>query len=36
MPKLTSNTIVADDNGREQRIQVRTHWIKVYPETNSH
>jgi cytochrome c554/c'-like protein len=36
MPKLTSNTIVADDNGRELRMQVRTHWIKVYPEATSH
>jgi hypothetical protein len=35
MPKLTSNTIVSSYNGREERIQVRTHWIKVYPQAKS-
>jgi hypothetical protein len=35
MPKLTSNTIVSSYNGREERIQVRTHWIKIYPQTKS-
>lgn len=35
MPKLTSNTIISNYNGREERPQVRTHWIKVYPQTKS-
>lgn len=33
MPRLPSNTIVADDRGRQERPLVRTHWIKVYAET---
>lgn len=35
MPKLTSNTIISKDNGRVERPQVRTHWIKVYPQITS-
>jgi len=35
MPKLTSNTLFANDKGRQERPQVRTHWIKVYPEVQS-
>jgi len=30
MPALTSSTIIATYRGRQARVQVRTHWIKVY------
>jgi hypothetical protein len=33
MPNQQSNLIVSDSNGREVKATVRTHWIKVYPET---
>jgi hypothetical protein len=33
MPNLTSNTIVSDRNGHEERPQVRSHWIRVYPQS---
>ena len=32
MPALTSTTILARSLGRDVRVQVRTHWIKVYPQ----
>jgi len=32
MPALTSTTIVSTSLGRQMRVQVRTHWIKVYPQ----
>src|SRR5437879_7104817 len=32
MPALTSSTIVSTSLGRQMRVQVRTHWIKVYPQ----
>jgi hypothetical protein len=33
MPALTSSSIIAQSRGRELRVQVRTHWIKVYPQS---
>ena len=33
MPNLTSNTIVSDRNGHEERPLVRSHWIRVYRES---
>ena len=35
MPNQQSNLIVSDSNGRQVRPKVRTHWIKVYPETQA-
>jgi hypothetical protein len=35
MPKLTSNTIVSNYNGHQERPQVRSHWIKIYPQAKS-
>jgi cytochrome c554/c'-like protein len=35
MPALTSATVVSQYRGREVRVQVRSHWIKVYPELRS-
>jgi len=32
MPALTSRVIAGNYLGRELRVQVRTHWIKVYPQ----
>lgn len=32
MPKLASNVIVSAYEGKKAQPQVRTHWIKVYPE----
>jgi hypothetical protein len=32
MPALTSATIFANARGHQLRVQVRTHWIKVYPQ----
>jgi hypothetical protein len=32
MPALTSTTIFATSRGQQLRVQVRTHWIKVYPQ----
>lgn len=32
LPRLTSNMIVSSHEGARLRPQVRTHWIKVYPE----
>jgi Cytochrome c554 and c-prime len=32
MPNQQSNVIVSDSNGRQVRPEIRTHWIKVYPE----
>ena len=31
MPLQTSNVIISTFEGRQERPQVRTHWIKVYP-----
>ncbi|HEV7992032.1 MAG TPA: multiheme c-type cytochrome [Gemmatimonadaceae bacterium] len=33
MPLQTSNLIISDYEGQQERPQVRTHWIKVYPDT---
>jgi hypothetical protein len=30
MPALTSKTILSTSRGHDIRVQVRTHWIKVY------
>jgi len=30
-PALTSTTLISNYLGRPVRVQVRTHWIKVYP-----
>jgi hypothetical protein len=35
MPKLTSNTIISDYKGHQERPQVRSHWIKIYPGAHS-
>lgn len=35
MPSLPSSVIVSDFEGRQVQAQVRTHWIKVYPQTTS-
>jgi len=35
MPALTSNTVVSNRPGDQVRVQVRTHWIKVYPQFQS-
>jgi Cytochrome c554 and c-prime len=35
MPRQQTNLIVFNWNGRRMRPQVRTHWIKIYPENNS-
>ncbi|MDB4883215.1 MAG: hypothetical protein JWL95_1981 [Gemmatimonadetes bacterium] len=32
MPLQTSNAIISGHEGRQERPQVRTHWIKVYPQ----
>jgi hypothetical protein len=32
MPALTSKTVVSNDPAHQVRVQVRTHWIKVYPQ----
>ena len=32
MPLQTSNAIISGHEGSQERPQVRTHWIKVYPE----
>jgi Cytochrome c554 and c-prime len=32
MPNLQSNLIVSDSNGQQVKPQVRTHWIKAYPQ----
>ena len=32
MPALTSKTILSTSRGHDIRVQVRTHWIKVYPQ----
>jgi hypothetical protein len=32
MPALTSNVLIANRLGHPVRVQVRTHWIKVYPQ----
>lgn len=32
MPLMTSSVIFANYKGRQLRVQVRTHWIKVYPQ----
>jgi len=32
MPVQSSDKIISVSNGREVKAQVRTHWIKVYPE----
>jgi hypothetical protein len=32
MPLLTSTTLVSSFQGHQLRPQVRTHWIKVYPQ----
>lgn len=32
MPALTSNTIIADFEGRREQPTVRSHWIKVYQQ----
>ena len=33
MPLQKSNLIVAALEGKQERVQVRTHWIRVYPES---
>jgi hypothetical protein len=33
MPLQTSNTLVTTLNGVKEQVQVRTHWIKVYPDS---
>jgi hypothetical protein len=33
MPLQTSNAIISGHEGRQERPQVRTHWIRVYPES---
>jgi Cytochrome c554 and c-prime len=33
MPAQQSNAIVSDSNGKQIKPRVRSHWIKVYPET---
>lgn len=35
MPNQQSNLIVSDSNGRQVRPKVRTHWIKVYAESET-
>jgi Cytochrome c554 and c-prime len=35
MPALTSDAVVATQRGKRLQVQVRTHWIKVYPEFSS-
>jgi Cytochrome c554 and c-prime len=35
MPKQESNLIVSGFEGRQVRPMVRSHWIKVYPETST-
>jgi Cytochrome c554 and c-prime len=32
MPKQATNLIVFDSNGKKARPQVRSHWIRIYPE----
>jgi hypothetical protein len=32
MPLQSSNLIISEHEGRSERPQVRTHWIKVYPD----
>ena len=32
MPALTSTVLISNYLGRPVRVQVRTHWIKVYPQ----
>lgn len=36
MPLKETNLIVFDQNGRRARPNVRSHWIKVYAESDSH
>jgi len=31
MPNITSSTVVSNDVGQRLGVQVRSHWIKVYP-----
>jgi hypothetical protein len=33
MPVQASNLIVSELEGQEKRAEIRTHWIRVYPET---
>lgn len=33
MPVRSSNKIISVSNGKEVKAKIRTHWIKVYPET---
>jgi hypothetical protein len=35
MPRQASNLIVSDREGKELRVQGRTHWIRVYPESSA-
>jgi hypothetical protein len=35
MPSLPSTTVVSNHQGRQVRQQVRSHWIKVYPQFQS-
>jgi hypothetical protein len=35
MPLQASNLIVADREGKQERVQVRTHWIRVYLESGN-
>ena len=35
MPKQESNLIVSGFEGRQVKPKVRSHWIKVYPETST-
>jgi hypothetical protein len=36
MPLLTSQLVISDLEGSPQRVQGRTHWIRVYPMPGSH
>jgi hypothetical protein len=33
MPTLTSSTVISSSHGEKFRVKVRTHWIKVYPQS---
>jgi len=35
MPSLPSRTVVSNHQGRPVRQQMRSHWIKVYPQFQS-
>lgn len=35
MPRLTSGLVISNYRGRQEHIQVRSHWIKSYPQFRS-